>query len=51
MASTAYEKRSYPVVDEADQESCRPDFAVLIYPAWLVVKGDATKLARCLEPR
>lgn len=45
MASTAYEKRSYPVVDEADQESCRPDFAVLIYPAWLVVKGDATKLA------
>ena len=45
MASTTYEKRSYPVVDEADQESCRPDFAVLIYPAWLVVKGDATKLA------
>ena len=27
--------RTYPEVDEADKESCRPDFAVLIYPAYL----------------
>jgi acetyl esterase/lipase len=45
MASTAYETRTYPAVDDADRESCRPDFAVLIYPAWLVVKDDVTKLA------
>jgi len=45
MASTAYETRTYPAVDDADQESCRPDFAVLIYPAWLVVKDDVTKLS------
>ena len=25
----------YPSVDEADKASCRPDFAILIYPAYL----------------
>lgn len=45
MASTAYETRTYPAVDDADKESCRPDFAVLIYPAWLVVKDDLTRLS------
>ncbi len=35
--------RSYPVVDAADQESCRPDFSVLVYPAYLTDKdkGDS----------
>ncbi len=37
-ASTRFEKRSYEPVDEADQASCRPDFAMLIYPAYLVRK-------------
>ena len=45
MASTAFDARSYPAVDDADKESCRPDFAVLVYPAWLVVKDEATKLS------
>ncbi len=27
------ERRTYPVADEADAASCRPDFAVLIYPS------------------
>jgi len=27
--------RSYPVIDAADQVSCRPDFCLLIYPAYL----------------
>jgi acetyl esterase/lipase len=35
-ASTRFEKRSYEPADAADQVSCRPDFAVLIYPAYLV---------------
>lgn len=34
--STHFDKRVYEPVDAADQLSCRPDFAVLIYPAYLV---------------
>jgi acetyl esterase/lipase len=33
--STHYAKRLYPAVDAADKESCRPDFAVVIYPGHL----------------
>jgi acetyl esterase/lipase len=33
--STHFEKRLYPGVDAADKESCRPDFAVAIYPGHL----------------
>ncbi len=33
--STHFEKRLYPAVDAADKESCRPDFAVSIYPGHL----------------
>src|SRR5216110_1119819 len=33
--STHYAKRLYPTVDAADKESCRPDFAVPIYPGHL----------------
>ncbi|MGH9774114.1 MAG: alpha/beta hydrolase [Candidatus Acidiferrales bacterium] len=33
--STYFEKRLYPAVDAADNESCRPDFAVAIYPGHL----------------
>ncbi len=36
VASTHFEKRAYEPVDEADHVSCRPDFTVLIYPAYLV---------------
>lgn len=34
-ASTRFAQRAYPAVDAADNVSCRPDFAVLIYPAYL----------------
>src|SRR5579872_6533801 len=33
--STYFAKRLYPAVDAADKESCRPDFAVAIYPGHL----------------
>jgi acetyl esterase/lipase len=33
--STHFEKRLYPPVDAADKESCRPDFAVALYPGHL----------------
>ena len=35
--STNFEKRLYPPVDAADRESCRPDFAVVLYPGHLAV--------------
>ncbi len=35
-ASTRFAQRAYEPVDAADQVSCRPDFALLIYPAYLV---------------
>jgi acetyl esterase/lipase len=37
--STHYAKRLYPPVDNADKESCRPDFAVAIYPGHLSVSA------------
>jgi acetyl esterase/lipase len=33
--STHFDKRSYPVVDAADKQSCRPDFAIALYPGHL----------------
>jgi acetyl esterase/lipase len=33
------EKRTHPPVDAADNASCRPDFVMLIYPAYLVEEG------------
>lgn len=35
--STHYEKRLYDPVDGADQLSCRPDFAIVIYPGYLAI--------------
>ena len=35
--STHYEKRLYDAVDPADKESCRPDFAVIVYPGYLAL--------------
>lgn len=34
-ASAPLEERSYPSIDAVDQQTCRPDFAVLVYPAYL----------------
>jgi acetyl esterase/lipase len=36
--STRYQQRLYAPVDDADKESARPDFAVLVYPGHLVTK-------------
>lgn len=38
-ASTRFDERSYQPVDAVDQQSCRPDFAVLVYPAYLERDG------------
>ena len=44
-ASTNFDRRTYEPVDAADKESCRPDFTVLVYPAYLTQDADRTKLA------
>jgi len=35
MASNSFQTRTYPKVDAADTASCRPDFCLLVYPAYL----------------
>jgi acetyl esterase/lipase len=34
--NTHFEKRLYPAVDVADKQSCRPDFAVALYPGHML---------------
>jgi acetyl esterase/lipase len=38
--STRFEQRLYPAVDEADKESCRPDFAMVLFPGHLWANED-----------
>ena len=38
-SATAGDRRTYPPVDSADKLNAHPDFAVLIYPAYLTRKG------------
>lgn len=42
--STNFERRLYAPADAADRESCRPDFAVGVYPGHLWVGGGDLKL-------
>jgi len=42
--STHFDERSYPVVDEADKVSCRPDFAVALYPGHLWIDDEKFEL-------
>jgi acetyl esterase/lipase len=39
--STNYRQRLYALVDDADRESARPDFAVLVYPGHLATGADS----------
>ena len=42
--STHFDRRLYPVVDAADKESCRPDFAIPCYPGHLWNDDEGFKL-------
>ena len=35
MASNSFNSRTYPVIDDIDQVSCRPNYCLLVYPAYL----------------
>jgi len=37
--ATNYDRRAYDKIDDVDEVSCRPDFAVLGYPAYLIKDG------------
>lgn len=37
-------QRTYPSVDDADSASCRPDFNIVIYPGYLVLKDEGDKM-------
>ena len=43
--STGFDTRTYEPLDDADKASCRPDFTILIYPAYLTLKDEGDKLA------
>lgn len=42
--STHFERRIYPAVDAADKVTCRPDFAVAIYPGHLSLAANSIAL-------
>jgi acetyl esterase/lipase len=42
--STHFKQRLYPAVDAADKESCRPDFAVALYPGHLWIEDEKFEL-------
>ncbi len=42
--SNNFKERAYPSVDSAEQASCRPDFTLLIYPAYLTDKEQGDRL-------
>jgi acetyl esterase/lipase len=44
MTATSFNHRTYDKVDPADNLSCRPDFAMLIYPAYLLDQKNTEKL-------
>lgn len=45
---TNFEKRSYPAIDDVDTVSCRPDFAILVYPAGLFDKDSSEWVSESL---
>ena len=46
--ATGFEKRTYKPTDDIDHTSCRPDFAILVYPGYLKAK-DKDELAPGLQ--
>ncbi len=45
VASNHFEQRSYASADSVDAIGCRPDFTILIYPAYLTLKDQGDKIA------
>lgn len=48
VTATRFEKRTYQPIDDIDKVSCRPDFAIAVYPGYLKAK-DKDELASGLR--
>lgn len=49
MLSNSWDARRYPIIDQADHYLSRPDFSVLIYPAYLTADKQNLELAHPLK--
>lgn len=45
-----FAERTYPRVDDTDEVSCRPNFTVLVYPAYLSVEDKGEQIAPEVQP-
>jgi predicted amidohydrolase/acetyl esterase/lipase len=45
MTAISFEKRSYAPIDDADRSSCRPNFAVVAYPGYILARPGSAALA------
>jgi acetyl esterase/lipase len=45
VTSTSSNQRTYEGIDDADRASCRPDFVMLIYPAYLTKEKEGDSIA------
>jgi acetyl esterase/lipase len=50
VLSNNFQMRTYPPVDEADQQSCRPNFAVVVYPGYLTSREPTESIAPEVTP-
>src|SRR5262249_23945765 len=49
MAATSFDRRLYESIDDVDRVSCRPDFAVVAYPGYILTRPGAGKLAEYIR--
>ena len=49
MTAISFEKRSYEPIDEVDRASCRPDFAVVAYPGYILTRPGSDVLAEYIR--
>ena len=49
--ATSFEKRSYQPIDDIDKVSCRPDFAIPVYPGYLKAKDKDELAPGCTSRR
>ena len=50
LSSSPEHERNYPKVDDSDSGSVRPDFTLLIYPAYLSLNDAGEQLASEITP-
>lgn len=49
MTATTFETPSYEPIDDVDQSSCRPNFAIVAYPGYILSQPGSGKLAESIR--